>query len=408
MNESSPADELVAKIHPASGQMMMAITGGGSGAISQLLSVPGGSRTVLEAIVPYSAAALSEFLGATPDHFCSPRTARLMAMAAFQRGRRLQSVEDSPADFAKPPLGREHGAERQAAVGVGCTASLVSNRRKRGPHRIHVATQSTDRTATLSLELVKGRRTRHEEESIASGLVLNAIADEFAIDERLQLPLIEGEGIQSTCTAAPPHWRALVLGETHLAPGEYTQGNAATTPQAANPTKFIFPGAFNPLHDGHWEMAKTVERKFNSPVDFEISIENVDKPLLDYTEMQTRSACLAEKNLRLWFTRAPTFEKKSQLFPRATFIVGADTLLRIGQPRYYDNDPAAMAAAIDRIAQHGCRFLMFGRIVDGRFQSLADLQLPDALRRLVDEVPEGEFRADISSTDLRRQVDGVE
>src|SRR5690349_1596077 len=86
--------ELIAKIHAAPYQMVLALTGGGSGAISQLLSVAGGSRTVLEAIVPYSAAALSEFLGATPDQFCSPRTARLMAMAAFQRARRFQAMEN--------------------------------------------------------------------------------------------------------------------------------------------------------------------------------------------------------------------------------------------------------------------------------------------------------------------------
>ena len=65
--------------------MVLAITGGGSGAIADLLEVPGGSRTVLEAVVPYSAAALVEFLRGKPEQFCSARTARAMAMAAFQR-----------------------------------------------------------------------------------------------------------------------------------------------------------------------------------------------------------------------------------------------------------------------------------------------------------------------------------
>ena len=39
-------------------------------------------------IVPYSSAAIVDFLQATPEQFCSARTARLMAMAAYQRGAR--------------------------------------------------------------------------------------------------------------------------------------------------------------------------------------------------------------------------------------------------------------------------------------------------------------------------------
>ena len=82
-------EKLIRQIHAGSGQMVLAVTGGGSQAIADLLAVPGGSRTVLEAIVPYSAESLAEFLRCRPEHFCSARTARLMAMAAFQRAAAL-------------------------------------------------------------------------------------------------------------------------------------------------------------------------------------------------------------------------------------------------------------------------------------------------------------------------------
>src|SRR5262245_3945327 len=122
MPENSPS-ELIRQIHGASGQMVIAVTGGGSRAIAELLEVPGGSRTVLEAIVPYSAEAQIEFLEGKPGQFCSGRTARAMAMAAFQRARRLQD---------------RGGGSLTPAIGIGCTASLVSDRPKRGPHRVHV------------------------------------------------------------------------------------------------------------------------------------------------------------------------------------------------------------------------------------------------------------------------------
>ena len=69
---------------------VIAVTGGGSEAPAQLLTVPGASRTVMEALVPYHPSALAEFLGGRPDQACSAKTARAMAMAAFQRAMKLE------------------------------------------------------------------------------------------------------------------------------------------------------------------------------------------------------------------------------------------------------------------------------------------------------------------------------
>ena len=91
MSDLLPVEELIRRIHAAPGQLVLAITGGGSQAIGELLSVPGGSQTVLEAVVPYSAISLEAFLHARPEHFCSARTARMMAMAAFERARRFRN-----------------------------------------------------------------------------------------------------------------------------------------------------------------------------------------------------------------------------------------------------------------------------------------------------------------------------
>ena len=54
-----------------------------------------------------------------------------------------------------------------------------------------------------------------------------------------------------------------------------------------------------------------------------------------------------------------------------------------------------------KIGDRGCRFLVFGRARDDRFQSLKDIELPSELRSICDEVPEAEFRVDVSSSALR-------
>lgn len=377
-------ESLVRRIHAAPGQLVLAATGGGSRAIGELLSVPGGSKSVLEAIVPYSSEALVDFLHAQPEHFCSPRTARLMAMVAWQRVKQLQAE----ASAELPP------------VGVGCTASLASDRPKRGSHRVHVAVQTAAFTATGSLELLKDRRSRDAEEQLAARMVLNAVAEGFGVGDRLKLALFNREHVESRRTTMGKAWQDLLLGRVRIFPAfKVPQGTAQASPRA------VFPGAFNPLHSGHLKMAKIAAERLGVPVEFEISIENVDKPPLDCMDISERASQFAERQLPLWFTRAQTFAEKADLFPGAVFVVGADTLMRIGHCRYYNNDPRAAEAAIARIAKNGCRFLVFGRLVDTDFRSLADLDLPASLRQLCDEIPSAEFREDISSTNLRCATD---
>ncbi|HEY2250431.1 MAG TPA: CinA family protein, partial [Planctomycetaceae bacterium] len=150
--------EFVQQIHASGRQIVVAMTGGGSRAISRLLSVPGASRTILEAIVPYAEPALARFLGGKPDQFCSPGTARTMAMAGYRR---------ALADAGSPTQ----------ALGLACTASLATDRPKHGPHRLHVAAQTRASTRLVSLELEKGARSRDEEETLAADLVLNLLAE---------------------------------------------------------------------------------------------------------------------------------------------------------------------------------------------------------------------------------------
>src|SRR6185436_12982855 len=135
---------------------------------------------------------------------------------------------------------------------------------------------------------------------------------------------------------------------------------------------------------------------------------NVDKPPLDFIEIDRRArqfSPAAGVSERIWLSRAARFSEKAELFPGATFVVGVDTITRIGDPSYYGGQESAMHQAIARIAANGCRFLVFCRQVDGEFLTFSDLPIPAQLAQLCQEVPQAEFRLDISSTELRRQRD---
>jgi len=380
MNEAT-AQQLIRQLHRSPWRIVPVIAGGGSDAISTILSVPGASGTVLEACIPYANSAMKDFLGFAPARYCSRETSQAMAMQAFFRARYLRSKE-SEADY---PVG-----------GVGCTASLRSVLPKRGDHRVHIAIQTDDFSSISSLTLTKDSRDRSQEEVLVSAMLLNALAEVAGIGERLPLELLPGERIEVQNALASAPWKQLLLGQRQVFC--IAESNEERSPEDFSGV--LFPGAFNPLHEGHILMAELGQQMTGKPVEFEISVENVDKPMLDYSAIRER-AIQFESGPTCWLTRAPTFVEKARIFPEACFIVGTDTILRIADPRYYGNSHQKRDLAIAELRQQNCRFLVFSRLVKDEFLTLDDLQLPASLVEICEAGHASEFRMDISSTEIR-------
>jgi hypothetical protein len=83
--------------------------------------------------------------------------------------------------------------------------------------------------------------------------------------------------------------------------------------------------------------AEIAEEKSGLAGAYELSIVNVDKPFLDYTEIDQR---LKQFDRPVWVTRLPTFLEKARHFHGACFAVGIDTLIRIAEPGYYGGPEA--------------------------------------------------------------------
>lgn len=369
--------ELIRRIHAAPPRLVAAATGGGSRFMSAQLSVPGASQTVLEATVPYAFEALTDWLGSRPEQACSSTTARAMAMRSFERAKRLRGDATWP------------------ILGVGLTASLASDRPKRGAHRVHLAVQSSSATWSVALELTKGARSRDEEEDVATALALDLVAEACGIEARPDVRLRSEEQVARRRTDALPTW--IELAEEKRRRTDERRGRTADDA----PTRALFPGSFHPLHEGHLRMAEIAAAKLGRPVEFEFSIENVEKPPLDFEEMEDR-ANQFDARTRVWFTRAPRMVQKARLFPGAAIICGIDTLLRVADVKFSAGSEAERDKTLAEIESLGCRFLVFGRLYDDRFQTLDDIELPETLRRICDGVAEPDFRSDVSSTELRK------
>lgn len=370
---------LIEQIHASGRRVVLAITGGGSGAIGELLRVPGGSRTLVEAIVPYDGASLAQFLTSAPDQACSEETATAMARRARARARSLIS-------------------EAPATVGLGATASLASDRPKKGEHRCHIAVDTGDAVDVTSIVLDKDRRDRAAEEDIVARAIVIALARACEVAAPSTGSLLDtGDRLTEAHRPSSDPLVALLAGAidrlTACPDGQLARG--APTPGA------VLPGSFNPLHAGHLELAHVASRILGAPVAFELSVTNVDKPALGEAEVSRRLRQFEWRHV-VELTRAPTFREKARLLPGVTFVVGSDTAERIVQPRYYGNTEATMRAALDEIAAHGCRFLVAGRVdAGGRFATLAEAPIAPEYRALFAAIPEAQFRSDLSSTLLR-------
>ena len=323
--------DVIRRIHSRPAQAVVAAAGGGAQAVGWLLKVPGASRTVLEALVPYSERALADFLGERPHQIASVETAEAMSRRAY-----LRAVELADADAP--------------VVGIGCTAAIATDRVKRGPHRVHVARCTADSVVTYSLEFTKGLRDREGEDTLAGLLVVRALAEAAAVSFDAVLPLAASERIE--------------------------------------------------VGGSDRELAAVASETLSMPVTLEMSVANVDKPPLTASVIRERLDQFAG-TYDVVLTKAPTFAEKVQALPGTCFVIGYDTMVRLIEPAYYEDDERKMMSALASIRKLGGRFLVAGRLDNGTFRTLADVPPPDEFRDMFTAIPEHRFRRDISSTCLR-------
>src|SRR3954453_18379959 len=377
--------QLISALHASGRKAALAITGGGSGAVGELLGVPGGSRLLIEAQIPYDERALESLLGFAPPQACSADTAIAMAQAIRARAARLVPAETD-------------------LVGLGATAALVSDRPRRGEHRFHIACAGAAEIAHCTCVLAKGQRDRAAEEDLVSRAIVLWLARACGIAAPSPRSLLDADEnyAETIIASADPIDRLLA--------GEHDRVTAQPDGQmmlSAPPPVVLFPGSFNPMHKGHVLLARIAEEFRQQTVAFEISVTNVDKPPLTGETVRHRLGQFAWKS-PIELTRAPTFVEKSRLFPGTTFVVGADTAERLFGPKYYGDDEARMHMALEEIANSGGSFLVAARLdAAGRIRALNDIPLARRYADLFTEIPEHRFRFDTSSSEIRARPRAV-
>ena len=359
--------ELIKKIHQSPFKVTIVSSGGGTEAISSLLQVPGASNTILESYIPYAKESMDAYLNKKPDHYCSMQTCLSMAANAYKSCSKIASETKS-----------------KYLIGISITASLATTYTKIGDHKFYIVLQTSSYTKSVACILHKNTRSRKEEEELIANYVMHLLGEACGI--KVDKPS-HSEDVDISKTNAEKSWVKLLNNEVNYV------SSSKSKPE------LIFPGSFNPLHEGHIRMRDLAEKKTGMQTTFEICAKNADKPPLTFQEIK-RTLDQFDENDSWVMTSAGRFSEKAEMFPNSVFIIGADTLLRVFDEKFYSSNKD-MNEHVERFNDHNIHFLVFGRKVDDKFISLEDINIPSKIRSRCTGFNEGSFRDDISSTEIR-------
>ena len=104
---------------------------------------------------------------------------------------------------------------------------------------------------------------------------------------------------------------------------------------------------------------KELAEKTGMHTTFEICANNADKPPLTFYEIK-RTLDQFQNDESWMLTSAGRFSEKAEMFPNSVFIIGADTLMRVFDEKFYKNYKDMMNH-IQRFNDHNINFLVFGR-----------------------------------------------
>lgn len=369
---------------PSAARLCILTSGAGIDLLARAWQPPGGSNFFAGGYVSYATDETDAMMGFTPadGKYVNLETAVDLATAAFMRA---------------------HVPGGSPAIGLGVTSSVASTRMHRGDHRVFACVIGESECMAASAVIPKGLGPRHrrfDDElvgELSAHLLSLCLGGSGGLDPAW---LQDGDGTTRP-TFTLQHVAALAHERLMLRPFFRADGTRSAALARVH-TSLVFPGAFNPPHAGHFdaadaaraEMARTLH--VNGDVVYSTTVDPPHKPALSTVDVLKRAKALRGRDF-LATSGDPLYIDKARRMPGAAFVMGADALDRMLDPKWCPVEPM-----LDEFERLGTRLLVPGRIVGDTYQDAgsvcAERQRTWIVGRIVVPV---EFRLDVSSTQLR-------
>ncbi len=368
--------------HPC--RVYVAATGGGSGiqktlsaaGVQKLLTdVPGISNFFIGSAFPYAQSETEDFLGFAPERSASEETAVDLAMQAYLH--------------AYKPGGAP-------AIGLGVTASIASLKAHRGDHRIFSAYFSDAGCGVFQYTLPKGEgaEQRLKDGELCDLLGLRTLF--AALPGTLPIPEFPGDVVNLHPNLANDMARERLFAHPMFRADRTRGSSTLDSPKDT----VIFPGAFNPPHEGHYGCADVVRRTHGKDILFNITVNPPHKKALTTAEILQRAKLFKGKSV-LFTQDDPLYIDKAKRYPGVNFIIGADAVLRMLDPKW----GVAPGKLLQMFFEYGTKFHVFERATSEGLITSQDIWV--ALSDVVQYdhlfyIEKG--RWDVSSSELRAKA----
>jgi nicotinic acid mononucleotide adenylyltransferase len=348
-------------------------TGAGPTLQKEVWSTPGCSAYFIGCFIPYRRTQLHSFLGHEPDDsYVDLSVAIDMASASYMRASEAKVVENIDGH----------------PVGLGITAAVASNRMPHGEHRAHIVAITKDRVVHRPVLLPKseGREAREYHDALIATAALKLLTDALAGTD------IEG------CVEKE------ALERFYLYPIFHTNGTRRKASEARE-REIYLPATLNPIHDGHRTMCRAAEDTFSPAAgrvkaSYLVSSVSPHKGRLSVQDMLFKAGMLRAERWKkesrmVEFTHdEPLFLDKARKRPGSVFLIGADTMQRMLDPKWGPDIPAMLL----ELKNLGVKFLVMDRLVDDKLLTCRNVPVPWPHGDLFDPLA---GRVDISSSELR-------
>lgn len=332
----------VSEINQSPYHVYVVTAGGGQSFFQHFMKFGGASKTIVGGNIPYSKMAFDDFCGSEVDKYVSVETAELLATQAYKKA-------------------CQYGTEPINAIGISATCSLATvNERSGRENKAYLCFHNYNFTIRVDLQFNTHTCDRDNQEKLINDCIIDTLYDivtttvhnDWTFGECPSLDQVRPMYRQPSTVKYTSRYCSVTF--THCSYSAFTK----PLREIDHLQKLvIYPGSWNPLHDGHKEIKAIAEEVLQQPVHYELSVNNADKGSLSWFEVQKRFA----QTDGMLISHAPRFIDKVNFFAKEgrqlIFVCGADTWNRIWDTKYLVDVDTLYQTFVDK----NVKFLVCGR-----------------------------------------------